>query len=261
MQKIIILGAPRSGTSYLKSLLNSHPNIQMFGEVFNPNWKFQKFTKCQKISTEKKIALIKDRLRYPKEFLENFLWMPSTDSVRVIGFKLLYGQDCDVRGMKGEVWKFLRDNKDIKIIHLKRKNLLKREISFAHAMRSGRWSVKVKKGFFPWIAYRLSSIKKIKSLSFDPKKCEELFLNAEKSMAEYENYFFGHQILSLDYEELLNSHNESLDRVIQFLKLESFPLQSRFCKQNIFSDKWSLKNYGVLKKYFKGSRWESFFLE
>jgi LPS sulfotransferase NodH len=262
MQKIIILAAARSGSNYLRSLLNSHPNTRMFGEVLNPRWELPEYFKKYYSTSHEKTLILKSRFDNPHFFFSKYVWPVPDPAIKLVGFKLLYGQGYDAGGgNKNKVWAYLRDCEDLKIIHLKRRNFLKREISLSNASSSGEWGLKGDNNIFSRVAVQWSRLSKIRAVHFDPKKCEELFLNNERTILEHEQYFEKHDVLSIYYEDLLDSFNKSINEIIEFVGLDKYKLKSPFLKQNPLPVKWSLKNYGELKKHFKGSRWESFFLE
>lgn len=262
MEKIVILAAPRSGTNYLRSLLNSHPDIRMFGEMFHSNWEMPQFHKADPLTADEKSALFRSRFDHPEDFLEKYVWLAvNARRVKAIGFKLLYGQGCDSAGKKGEVWDYLLKNNEVKIIHLKRRNILKREISLTHAMRSGQWSLKKGNNIFSTMTALCLRLCKIKAVYFEPKKCEEFFINNEKMILDYEEYFKGKQVLSIDYEDLIEFFDENISKIMMFIGVDYYPLKSSFLKQNPLPVKLSLKNFKELKNYFEGTRWESFFYE
>lgn len=102
MKKFIIISAPRSGSSYLRYMLNSHPKIRCKGELLN-----------------KKIKKI-------KPYLKREIW--NTKGFEAIGFKILYDQ-----AEKYKLWNYISQ---YKVIHLIRRNkldmLLSEELAKEH---------------------------------------------------------------------------------------------------------------------------------
>lgn len=87
---------------------------------------------------------------------------------------------------------YLKSIKDLKVIHLKRKNYLGSYISLISASRSGSWM----------------NTKNVKSQKYDPlieinyEDCIKEFEKIQNSEKEYDELFVEHPVYQVNYEEL-----------------------------------------------------------
>ncbi len=112
--KFVIFTGGRTGSSLLRSLLNSHPEIHCEGEI------------------------LKGRMWAPLQFIKK---RSLQSRARVYGFKLLSYQLRDVQSSiknKREFLKALADD-GYKIIYLERKDKHRQSLSVAHAMHTDYW--------------------------------------------------------------------------------------------------------------------------
>ena len=121
-QKFIILGRARVGSNLLNSYLNSHPNVVSREELFNPSL----------ILRHSKI--IKDN---PVGYVESKAFKPMHSGIIAAGFKIFYDQAQDTATRT--IWSFLKELKGLKIVHIKRDNLLRTYLSEKIAQKTGVW--------------------------------------------------------------------------------------------------------------------------
>jgi LPS sulfotransferase NodH len=98
IQKFVILSAQRSGSTLLMSLLDSHPNIECWDEIFDCHHHIHTFPSFEKYA--------------------------ATLDAGAIGFKLQYNQIEDMWGDLGLINRFNAEK--YKIIHLLRKDKVRR---------------------------------------------------------------------------------------------------------------------------------------
>jgi LPS sulfotransferase NodH len=88
LTRFVILAAPRTGSNWLCSLLNSHPGILCHHEVFNPNGIFYALDFRDGAFD---LGTIEERNRRPLEFLSRIWQHPL--GTNCVGFKMTRGQD------------------------------------------------------------------------------------------------------------------------------------------------------------------------
>ena len=112
-QKFVVVGRGRTGSNLLMSLLGSHPTIEVCGEVF-----LRLDGECTRA--------IWDRVFEPRR-----------RHVTHLGFRLFHPhpEDSDDRG----VWQLLRDDTEIHVIRLGRRNFLRSRVSSQIASTTGQW--------------------------------------------------------------------------------------------------------------------------
>src|SRR5262249_5361444 len=129
----IILSMPRSGSNYLAYLLNSHPRVVCFGEIYD------KRTVQGKPANEwiQRYRYVRAfRNRFPLFFLKTFVFHPYPKRFSTVGFRFFYRQAQDT----SSVLQYLLSLKSLKVIHLVRRNLLANLTSFRIAMKTNVWS-------------------------------------------------------------------------------------------------------------------------
>ncbi len=230
-KKIVILGRSRVGSNLLVSYLNSHPEIQLEGELFN-----------------------RENLRYnfiisrlPIFYMNLFAFCGIGGRYRFRGFKLFYYHAR--KGKLTQVWGKLKTDNNVYFLHIKRKNFVKVFVSRLLAEKTDRW-VQKKQG-------RKGEIQRIHV------KPEELIRDYKKTKQNEifcDEFFKDRKIMTLYYEDLVASPDKILRKMERFLQLEnnSIKLKTDLRKQSKAGIHQTIENYDELKKYFKNTELAEF---
>jgi LPS sulfotransferase NodH len=223
-RKFIIITRSRTGSNLLVSLLDSHPQIEAFGEMFN---------------------LLHGRR---SEWVWNNVFSYKSKSTKLVGFKIFYyhPQDSD----DSWVWDKIYGEKNIPIIHLKRDNVLRTYLSRQIAAKTKVWHDKSGKN-----SIDLSN----KKVSLDPTQSIEEFNKTEAWVENATKRISDHNVLDISYEHLTGEHQkQTLDDIQKFLKVKPISLSSGMKKQN--SEKLSdlIENYTEVESHLTGTKWEQF---
>jgi LPS sulfotransferase NodH len=203
-ERFVILGAERSGTTLVRELLGSHPAVGVGGELFNYDLIRRNEIPWWSGSVRDLDDLNALRASDPKAFVDRLFEMFKTPDRRTFGFKLMYRQverDSRVRD-------FLVADRGYRIIHVKRRNLLRRLLSEQRALKTERWFVKASEP-------RPDNPSVI--LSVDA--CIDDFSLTERMRTLYESYFKDHQMLELYYEDICADLPGTRSRLLAFLGL------------------------------------------
>jgi hypothetical protein len=175
---------------------------------------------------------------------------------RALGFKVLYYQLqasyarrqglTELRGAAD----YLVGRRDLRIIHLKRRNRLRRLVSAElAAAKEEFWRVEGDSaGTQPTV--RLS-----------PERCRKNFERTREQEAVYDRLFESHAMIEVIYEDLASDPQQVCDRVFRFLRLPCRKVHSRMVKQNTRGLREVLENYDQLKTHFAGTEGEGYFDE
>jgi LPS sulfotransferase NodH len=241
--RFVILGMGRSGSNLLASSLRSHESIVAFGEIFNNAkmdhilWEYPGYE-----STPRQIAR---RARDATGFIETVVFKPMPRQTRAVGFKLFYYHARD--GGWRDIWPYLQAM-DLKVIHLKRKNLLALQLSMTLALKTNEWST------------RQEGVKQDKRKCALPyESCLKGFEAVTQWQEEADQFFTGKDKLEVWYEDLNANYEATINTVQRFLKVEIQPARSPLKKQSGLPLSETILNYQELKERFAGSRWECFF--
>lgn len=241
--RFLILGMGRSGTNLLASSLRSHGEIVAFGEIFNTAnhdrilWEYPGYN-----YTPRQIAL---RAKQPTAFIDSVVFQPMPAGTRAVGFKLFYYQARDEAWR--DIWPHLQAM-DIRVIHLKRRNLLAHQLSMVKALKTKEWSTRREGGGTGAPAVEL-----------DYDSCLKGFETVVQWQEDADCLFLDHPRLELWYEDLDEHYADTLARAQAFLGVEPHPTATPLKKQSTLPLSEAISNYAELRQRFMGSRWEAFF--
>jgi len=219
-KKFVVIARSRTGSNYLISLLNSHTNVQALGEEFN---------NLNDDSTQD----IYNRIFCRKPYFIN-----------LVGFKLFYNHPTD--SVDKSIWKILKEDKSIKIIHLTRENLLRAILSRKIASKTGKWVEK------STVNHTYVDNKRV---YLNDKEC----FNAFEKIKEFENKtnetFSNHSMFKITYERLVAEEKSKLE-LQNFLELKPQKLLTQLKRQNSEDLKSLVINYKDLEKKISNSKWK-----
>jgi len=263
-QPYVIVSLARTGSTYLESLLSSHPDILSFREIFGARKSvrgnrglvyvytiFQKpnINNAFRVLLYKNIRLIRAMLfKLPVQvFLSSLLFGSYPTQIKCAGFKyhLYHGARLP------ELREYLHRQKEIKIVHLIRKNYLHMLVSEKLAQSSCQWELKDK------TANKAHDI----TIILQKSECEKKFLRYKEQEQEAATMFAGHDLLAVYYQDLVDHQKSTLDGIQEFLGIERKLLSSPLKKQRERRLSEVIENYTSLKNSFKGTRWSTFFDE
>jgi len=222
-RKFIILSRSRTGSTLLATFLASHPNKKVDHEIFhNLNGK------------DFRIVLKYQFGKYPRR-------------IDAVGFKIFYYHPLDEKC--NSLWKALENTKDLYVIHLKRRNILRTHLSWKLANESNEW-----------VKSKMSSTKLEKKKIF--LSVDELNREFERTRnweQEGDTMFAEHPMIEIYYEDIVNNPETQLKKVTDFLGLSYFQPETHLKKQNPEKLYELINNYDELKNYFEHTPWEAFF--
>jgi LPS sulfotransferase NodH len=174
------------------------------------------------------------------------IWNYQPKHIQWAGFKLFYNHLFHERH-KGLYQKILK-NKAVRIIHLKRRNLVKAEISAALARQTGIWHGKFENN-------QREGIK----IYMHP---DTLAANLNMTLENYErikSLLKNHEIIEVIYEDLVEELSQTMKEIYRFLNIKDHTFQTPFLKQSTESIESLVENHQELRNYFQGTRWYKYF--
>lgn len=240
----IILGTARTGSTMLWSYLNSHPDILCLRGVYGSKNKIN-FGKFYGELPEEyhSSELIKLRNERPIEFLENYVWKEYAKPFKAVGFKYFYDHDRHLIN-KEEVLSYFKSNSAIKILHLKRDNLLATLFSYKRALTHQQWTY-TKANFLTSITIQECN-DYFNQIIYYQKRLEELFSD---------------RILQVSYDNLLQATEPTLLEVLDFIGVKAISLITETIKNRETKLADSILNYSELKTHFKSTEYAKYFNE
>lgn len=256
--KFVIISHLRSGTHLLRTLLESHPQIVCQSEVFNSD---------------------NPNLPYPltidaQDILNQWVYRSFPDRVDTVGFVLQAYHPFGLKAFPGirenphwaDIWTHLDHSPELRIIHLRRDNSLRRHLSHLMARQTRRWH--------NWEQNRIDQISHLQPVDPAPEIRQEkptLSLDFDRLLLDFEEVeqlhervrqrYSGDRYFSLSYEDLCARPVALSNQLLDFLDVEKVSLSAAVKKLENRPLVDSIANYEQLKQRFAGSRWQRFFEE
>ena len=249
-QKFIILGKGRSGSNFLRGLLNSQSQTITFGELFRDydsiGWEFPEYDqRLQSSSLTQSSSLIQLMQNDPVKFLKENVFKNYPKHIQAVGFKLFYYHAQN--DSRQSIWTYLQGERAIKIIHLKRNNTLRELFSLRKAFKTNRWTNVT------------GQAEEAFSITLDYEDCLQEFTHTQEIKQQYDRFFQEHPMIHVFYEDLLSDCEGEMRKILEFLEVEYEPVKPSTYKQNNQSLAESITNYFELKHRFQGTPWSDFF--
>lgn len=248
--RFIILTYARTGSTMFAASLNSSPNIICFRELFNPIMDGIGFHVDGYDNSSAEDRALRDRDF--KRFLQARIFCEHPREIRAVGLKMPY---VHFRWFPG-LLEWLVEHTEIRIVHLKRRNLLRMLVSLRIAQKTGGWAEDRKATLAsklrPANALRaarhpLRAANRLRAFLF-PKEpawkalrapvtlsegeCRGFFAEIERDSAHYGRLFREHPQLTLFYEDLFKDRKRAFNQAQSFLGLKPRGLSITTRRQN-----------------------------
>ncbi|MCA8951088.1 MAG: sulfotransferase [Planctomycetes bacterium] len=247
LRRFIVLGCGRTGSNLLASMLNSHPNIRCMNELFNDSEPETIFwgTHARDTSAADRAVDLELRAADPIRFLEQRVFTNVDRQTRFIGFKIFY---YHARGADWEpVWRYLQSDGELRVLHIKRRNRLRKHVSEKIAKLTDKWAIASDKD-----AHRDVRVK------LWPKQCIESFERTIAQEEEAARFFRNHALLDVHYEDLATDPDGSGTAILDFLGARHGLLRQGTRRQVVEPLSSVIENYDELAAAFAGTPWAAF---
>jgi len=237
--RYVVIGSLRAGTFLLCSTLRKHDQVRSYGELFNPSCVPLAAAGLGRITSP---SLLQFRRSRPVEFLEKICNPPVPENIKAIGFKVFYGH---LDGLV-KVTDYFIKSKNLKIVHLKRRNILRQFVSLKLALETGVWGI--------------PSVDQRKRVSVFISVDE--FIHAADSILDrqhlYERKFSDHQYMELCYEDLEPNQEEGFNDLQSFIGVDVQTLKPDLVKQNILPLREVIRNFDEVVSRLKNTPYSVF---
>ncbi|MEQ9885758.1 sulfotransferase family protein [Pectobacterium zantedeschiae] len=231
-QKFAIVSTPRAGTHLLRTLLGSHPNIEMHGEAFN------RFGQHLLPYSVKDTAI--------ETILHRHLFKPYFEYVEAVGFVLF--RDLDTTWGDAPIWPALQAIPDLKLILLERRSRLQQFVSLKKSLRDRIWYVGQNDS---------RPISKEKMAVSTDELTAFIDSNLENQAAFYQA-FQHHDILTLDYEAVMAAPDIVAGTVLSFLGISDSRLCAGTGKKETRTIDSIVSNVDEIRTTLTGTQYEAY---
>ena len=246
----MIVCQARTGSTALATALIQHKQIAGHGEVFggprNPNAQINIFGVQNKLKPPFVKYLRNLRNSDPVQFWTEILMVNSSE-YKATGLKFKY-EELD-HPQWAKLVDYIAGDQTIRIISLKRENLLDRELSEHMALNVTRL-----------FNTRDSNYKHNSDpVVLDEKKLQAGFERSYQLQEKYDELFKNHPGLNLTYNDIALRGEDTFRRVQEFLGVDFQVINALTKKLQKEPASECIANYDDLKTYFSGSDYSQFF--
>ncbi|MDX1691680.1 MAG: sulfotransferase [Acidimicrobiia bacterium] len=235
--RFVIVGRGRSGTNFVRGLLDSHPGAVVHGELFRdfdaPQPGVPRLLQSRRAWRRKR--------EDPVAFLHRSVFRPFPDPVGAVGFKLFDDQARD--GRWKAVWEHVIADDGLRVVHVVRRDRLATLVSLRLAEASGTWV----------------NGRALGTVTLSPSECAEFFTAVDAAEARLRADFPDHRRREVAYEDLLADPEPLLRDVQRFLDLPARPLVPTTIRQSRRPLPAVVTNFEALRAHFAGTAWARFF--
>lgn len=227
----VILFIERDGSTYLTSLLMSHPDIQAIYERF--------------AVLKQKGVNAHDQL----EWASRYLARPMISRYKAVGFKTKLVDVLDPDGFVD-----LLRQKNCKIIQMRRRNFIKAVVSKINARRlyeaSGNWNL-------------YNEADRMPAFEIDPQTFDQLLKEREQADRDLSDFVGSLELptINVEYEDLLINKSKTLCEVFNFLGVQNLPVESKTLKHTSDDLRQVVQNLDELRAHYDGTIYQRMFDE
>jgi hypothetical protein len=238
--KFIVLSAARTGSTMLRQLLDSHPEVCCFGEIMAAAAAPDRWDSATPIRRG-----LRERYRQgPLQFLRELGSYPA--ECKAVGFKIKYEEL--VRADYAWLLAWLKDHREVRVIHHRRENRLKRLISEITATKvHGVFNVQSERDLPPPTR-----------VSLTVGECLDDFARTERREISFRDSFRDHPTLETTYEAVEGNRDGVGERLADFLGVAPARLTTPTLKINPDDVRLVLENYEELAEAFRGTPYGSY---
>jgi LPS sulfotransferase NodH len=244
-RKFVIVGTARTGSTLLINLLRNHGHVRVFGELFRSQdaigWDVKPFATLQSSDV---VSLYRAD---PVAFLENHVFCRWPRPCRAVGFKLFYYHARTPE--HSVVWDYLEADPELRVIHLRRRNLLAQYYSLRLAHQTNSWTKSATPKGDPM------------PMTIDPQECRDHFGWVRALEEDCAASFAQHDVHDVWYEDLVGDQQRTMAGIQDFLGLARHAAKPTIARQRNTPLRVAIANYDDLSKALIRTPWSVFFDE
>lgn len=275
--RFIVIGKGRSGTNLLVQALNSHPHVRCFGELFN--WRRPSIDFGLPGYDGYNAADLRLRESDPLTFLDERIFTGHPDDIRAVGFKLLYQHYLGLKVRPGEIV-----GAELRVIHVRRRNLLRSLVSQELAEQTGEWlndpngaattidvtphklryalthpawaAAAIRRRIRPQTPRQHAAVPRV---HFTAQQVREYVYATNKQAETYDEIFAAHPRVTIWYEDLAHDRDATMRDIWDLLGVPPVPVTTTMRRQNPQPLDELIENYEELRTEFAGTPVARFF--
>jgi LPS sulfotransferase NodH len=242
VNRFVILSTARSGTHLIGRALQKHPEVVDHYELFMRAPDLPLLAKQWKVPPEDVIRLHATDV---PAFLKTYAFASPWPGIAVAGFHLFYDQNAV--NDPSQPWTWLNQQGDIRIVHLIRRNQLRRLLSLRTAIETGNWTL--------W-----SENQRLGRSAEPPAKIELKLRYVRSALDAFKAQRDEARLrlsalpqLDLFYEDLIGDFTNQMARLQDFIGARRIDLPARTVKQGVGPLEDRIGNFAELRAGLAGT--------
>ena len=200
----LILSTARSGTNLLRALLNQHPRVRCLDEMLRAGPPIAgELDEALGGDTAAQAEIDAAFAAEPGRFLKERVFHDAAVERDACGFKLFYSHPPGPH--RAGIWELLAGFPELRVIHLVRRNRLRRHVSLAQAVLTDVWSQEIRSDAPP------------PAVHVDPDALLADVAEVDRAAAWALSRLFAHPLLDMTYEDLARDPSREQERALAFL--------------------------------------------
>ncbi len=257
ISRFVVLGQQRTGSNLVNDMLNSHPDVVAFGEIFSSPRRIQLGVDKEGstvINHTGHDELVKERAQDPVSFLERFVYAQENKDALAVGFKLFYNHFA--QNAFPQVGEWLFSDPTLAVIHLKRFNLLRTLLSKRLANQTGIWKRRAGEANQADKENHASQ-----AVILEISDCERFFARSLFAERQVDFKLRNHRVLPVYFEDLAHDPLATHRAICAFLGMRPVEGKSDLERLTTGTLRSRIENYDELKEHFASQPAAEFFDE
>lgn len=237
--RFVCVGNPRTGSTLLMRSLNNHSRMIGYGEIVK---NFDRYPGHYHEFGNGEALFRRD----PVAFLQSRVFRKYPPAIQAVGFKIFYHHAPRDTNWGRAVWDYLLSQPDMKVLHLKRRNLLKTFLSKKQAGLTGEY-----------IQYTANGANE--AITLDSEEALAFFEQMRQGETDYDNLLRGRPLIEVIYEDMNRDYTAEMRRIQGFLGVDLEDIDPGTVQRPKRSLSSQIANYDELAARFRETPWEGFF--
>jgi len=250
MTPFVIIGMPRTGSSWLRLSCAQHPQVVAYDELFHPVETERHGSHRACLPDGRRVSYVGGH-QDPLAYLYETIWNPADLAPgAVVGFKL-FADHVRCEGTGRLLERLASEVDGLRVLHISRDDLLQCWVSRQRAERTGEWFRP--RGTDP------ATLKATPQLEADPSQLRRFFDEYRAAEARIAATFAGPGYLRVRYEQLVAAYQPTMDRVFAALGVEPVPVTAPSEKQNTHTPRAQIVDFATCAGHFRDGPYAEFF--
>jgi LPS sulfotransferase NodH len=231
MVRFVVVCHARTGSTLLVDAVGQHPQAKVWGELFTLD-----------LDARRAHAMPDEPFTDGEDgaaYLDRLFAAAEREGFAAAGFKLMLSHGRT--GAASTLWRYLAERRDIRVIFLRRRDLLACFVSLQIASRTQRWHA----------AATDDVVERTEPEVVDPEALARYFGFIADRWRDVEALFAHHPQLAVEYErDLCHAFAPTMQRVLRFLDLPEFKPRAGYRKLEQRDIRERVANYDELARRF-----------